>query len=304
MKTKNNADIKINLEKIQKQKPIKELLNFSIINIDKPTGPTSFDIDLEVKKALNLNKTSHFGTLDPIVTGVLPVALGRACRLMNYFIGHKKEYIGIMHLHKDISETELKKEMNKFIGKINQLPPVKSRVKRQIRQRQVYNFEVLEFDKNNKDALFKSEVEAGTYIRKLISDLGEAIGGAHMTELRRTRASVFEEKDSINLYKFLEAVNQYKKGNETKLREILIPGEIISKILPVIEINDKNYIEKLFHGAPLFKEKVEDAKNKDFILNDKIAIFNKNEFIGIFNIISEGQILAKPEFVMQPIAKN
>ena len=93
----------MDIDKIRREKPIKELLNFAIINIDKSSGPTSFDIDVIVKNNLKLNKTSHFGTLDPQVTGVLPVALGRACRLMGYFIGHKKEYVGLMHLHGDIS---------------------------------------------------------------------------------------------------------------------------------------------------------------------------------------------------------
>ena len=82
--------MKINLEKRKKEKPIKELLEFSIINIDKPAGPTSFGVDVIVKKLFNSKKVSHFGTLDPMVTGVLPLALNRACRLMGYFIGKKQ----------------------------------------------------------------------------------------------------------------------------------------------------------------------------------------------------------------------
>ena len=62
------------------QKTISELLKFSIVNIDKPSGPTSFQTDEFIKRALGLKKTSHFGTLDPKVTGVLPVALNRACK--------------------------------------------------------------------------------------------------------------------------------------------------------------------------------------------------------------------------------
>lgn len=85
----------IDLEKIKQGKSVKELLNFSILNIDKPSGPTSFQVSDFVRKELGLKKTSHFGTLDPKVTGVLPIALGRACKLTGFFIGHNKEYTGI-----------------------------------------------------------------------------------------------------------------------------------------------------------------------------------------------------------------
>src|SRR3989344_2367054 len=178
----------IDLKKIQQEKQINELINFSIINLDKPANPTSFDIDQIIKKALRISKSSHFGTLDPMVTGVLPVSLSRACRLMPYFIGKKKKYVGVMHIHSDISEKELRERMKAFIGKIRQMPPVKSRVKREEREREVYSFEMLEI--HGKDIMFESEVEAGTYIRKLGSDLGDKIGGAHMTELRRVQASI------------------------------------------------------------------------------------------------------------------
>jgi len=107
----------IDLEKIKSKKSTEDLLKFSIINIDKPTGPTSFSVSQFVKRALKLNKTSHLGTLDPMVTGVLPVALGRACRLNEYLMHRNKTYVGIMRLHKEISEKNLKDEIKKFIGK-------------------------------------------------------------------------------------------------------------------------------------------------------------------------------------------
>ena len=106
----------VSIEKILKERSIKNLLNFSIINIDKPSGPTSFGVDQIIKKALKLNKTSHFGTLDPMVTGVLPLALGRACKLMPYFIGKEKTYVGVMNIHNTIERSELEKEINKLKG--------------------------------------------------------------------------------------------------------------------------------------------------------------------------------------------
>ena len=81
----------IDIEKIKKSKSTEELLEFGIINIDKPSGPTSFSVSDFVRKKLGLRKTSHFGTLDPKVTGVLPVALNRACKLTGFFLGEDKE---------------------------------------------------------------------------------------------------------------------------------------------------------------------------------------------------------------------
>src|SRR3989338_656225 len=235
-----------------KEKSIKELLEFGIVNIDKSSGPTSFNISDFVRKKLNLRKTSHFGTLDPKVTGVLPIALNRACKLTGYFMKKKKAYIGIMRLHEDVDDEKLKKEIEKFTGKIKQLPPVKSRVKREEREREVYRFEILERDeKDRKNVLFETEVEAGTYIRKLVHDLGKNIGGAHMLELRRTKAGVFSENGNefVNLYDFVKAVNAYKNGDESLLRSILIPAEIISEILPVMQVR-KESVKSLFVGKP------------------------------------------------------
>lgn len=155
----------VDLDKIRREKSIKELLEFSIINIDKPSGPTSFQTDEKIKRWLDLRKTSHFGTLDPKVTGVLPIALNRACKLSDYFMHKDKTYVGVMHLHEKITKERLEKEMKKFIGKIMQTPPKKSRVKRQEREREVKKFKIIEI--KEQDVLFLAEVQAGTYIRKL-----------------------------------------------------------------------------------------------------------------------------------------
>ena len=223
------------------EKPIKDLLNFSIVIIDKPAGPTSFTVSDYVWRQLKdfgINKTSHFGTLDPQVTGVLPIAIGRSCRLTGFFLGHDKTYIGVIHVHKEHELSDLQKVINKnFMGKIMQKPPIKSSVKRVEREREVKRFELLERGENKKDFLFIAEVQGGTYIRKLCSDLGELkeVGGAHMLELRRMNAGIFSESDKriVSLYEFKDAVDELKKGNEEKIRKILIPSEeAIKKIMP------------------------------------------------------------------------
>jgi len=290
----------IDINKIKQNKSVKELLEFGIINIDKPSGPTSFDISDLVRKKLNLRKTSHFGTLDPKVTGVLPVALNRGCKLTGYFLGEDKEYVGVMRIHKDIPLTKIKQIIKeKFTGKIKQTPPVKSRVKRQEREREVKKFEILE--KQEQNVLFHVEVQGGTYIRKLCDDLGKELKtGAHMLELRRIRACIFREDDkeypSVNLYDFEKAVDEYKAGNEELLRKIIIPAEIISKLFQVIEIKEDS-VDRILHGQPLYHKNL--IKKYDLTKEQVVVVFVGDKFVGMFKIINGKDIFAKSMFVLQ-----
>lgn len=259
-------------------------INFALINIDKPAGPTSFQISQYVKKELNLPKTSHMGTLDPQVTGVLPITLGRACKLSDYFMHKDKEYVGIMRIHEEVSLTKLKEEAKKFLGKIIQLPPVRSAVKRAPREREIKSFDLIEM--KGKDVLFKSKVQAGTYIRKLIHDLGEKIGGAHMLELRRTKASIFTEKTSITLYEFDKLVK------ENKLSSVLVPAEeAIKKVLPVVQVKEEK-IKELLDGKPIMSSDLTETPKEELF-----ALFSGERFIGIYRKVDEGDIIAKAEFV-------
>jgi H/ACA ribonucleoprotein complex subunit 4 len=285
----------MDLDRIRREKPIKELIEFSIINIDKPSGPTSFQIDLVIKHALGLDKSSHFGTLDPKVTGVLPIALGKACRLSSYFMGHNKTYVGVMRIHENIAKEKIQEIIDKeFTGKIKQTPPKRSKVKRQEREREIVSFEILE--KNAREVLFITEVQAGTYIRKLIHDLGEKIGGAHMIELRRTQAGIFTEENYnfTNLYDFQKAVDDYNKGNEEPLRKILIPAEVITEILPSVQVK-KEVIPKLFKGSPIHKGDLEEELPD----SEKFAVFCGDQFIETAKKFTDKNIIAWPEFVFR-----
>ena len=107
-----------------------EIINYGIVNTDKPKGPTSHQVSDYVQKILHIDKSGHSGTLDPAVTGVLPIALGRATRIVQSLLIAGKEYVAIMHLHKDADEQALRETISKhFIGKIQQMPPIKSSVK-------------------------------------------------------------------------------------------------------------------------------------------------------------------------------
>lgn len=278
-------------------KEIKDLLQFSLINIDKPAGPTSYSVSEFVKRELNLSKTSHMGTLDPKVTGVLPITLGRACKLASYFIRHDKTYVGILHTHKEQNINELQKIIDEnFVGKIKQTPPHRSAVKREERERTVYLWNLLEVDDAKRNFVFEARVEGGTYIRKICSDLGEIIGGAHMEDLRRTTAGIFDESTIIDLFEFQDAVQKYKEGDEEPLRKFVTPAEdAIRQVLPVVEI-DKKAIKGLYIGRPLFLDSVK-KKNDDISKDDSFAVFFGKQFIGVYKRTSEEVIFGRPEFV-------
>lgn len=230
------------------KRPIKDLINTGIVIIDKPKGPTSHQVADYAKKILKLNKSGHTGTLDPGVSGVLPIALEDSTKVVQVLLPAGKEYVAVAHFHKQENQEILKKEFNKFIGKITQLPPVKSAVKRQERERTIYYIEIIEMD--GKDVLFRVGCQGGTYIRKLIHDIGKNIGGAHMAELIRTKAGPFTAKDMISLDNLRDAFYYYKEGNEKYLRHCIKPLESAIQHLPKIYVLDTS-IDTLSHGANL-----------------------------------------------------
>jgi H/ACA ribonucleoprotein complex subunit 4 len=206
-----------------------------------------------------------------------------------------------MRLHDKVDIDRLQKVMNtKFVGKITQMPPVKSRVKRQNREREIYSFEILEQGDDEKDILFKVKCEGGTYIRKLIDDLGKEIGvGAHMLELRRISAGIFDENALVNLYDYEKAVDKYKNGNDELLRKIIVPaGDAIRKVYPSMEIKKDN-LKQIFTGKPIYKKDL--MKDEGWKTESIVSVFCEDEFIGMYKIFRGKEIFARPEFVMQPI---
>ena len=192
------------------KRDISTLLEYGVVNLDKPSGPTSHEVVSWVRKILGLQNAGHGGTLDPKVTGVLPCALGRATRVLSALLDAGKEYIGIINFHNPEPKQRIEKIFKLFTGKIYQRPPVKSSVARNLRIREIYYLKLLEAKENH--ALFRVGCEAGTYIRKLCFDIGEALcSGAHMMELRRTRVGRFREDESlIPLHNLNDAFTLYK----------------------------------------------------------------------------------------------
>ena len=198
--------------------------------MDKPEGVTSFKAAAPLRRLFNERKVGHTGTLDPMATGVLPVALGKAARFIDYLPDSDKAYLArfrcgvttdtlditgtvLTETDAHVTETDVLALLPRFTGKIEQVPPMYSaisvngqrlydlarkgiEVERQSRKITVYSLELLgEIDGEFEIAVRCSK---GTYIRSLIADIGEALGcGAVMTALRRTRSNGFSVEDAL-----------------------------------------------------------------------------------------------------------
>ena len=247
-KSKTNPDYGCN----PYERPIEEHISKGVINLDKPSGPSSHEVDSWVKRILHVNKTGHGGTLDPKVTGVLPIGIDSATRVSQLLLPAGKEYVCLMTMHKEMPEDQIYEIFDQFTGKIYQTPPVKSAVKRELRVRTIYYATIYEI--KGKDVLFRVGCEAGTYIRTLCHDIGEALGcGAHMAELRRTRAGPFNERngDLVNLHDLTDAYHFWvEDGDESYLRNAIKPMEVAADHLPQIFIKD-SAVEAICQGAKL-----------------------------------------------------
>ncbi|MBW2969780.1 RNA-guided pseudouridylation complex pseudouridine synthase subunit Cbf5 [Candidatus Woesearchaeota archaeon] len=262
------------------ERPVDVLINFGVVVLNKPKGPTSHMVSDYVQKIFGIDKAGHGGSLDPGVTGVLPVALGRATRVVDALLKAGKEYVCIMHLHDDVDKKELEKALKEFTGKILQLPPVKSAVVRQEREREVYYLDILEID--GRDVLFRMGSQAGTYVRKLCHDVGKRLKvGAHMSELIRTKAGPFSEKDWVTLQDLEDAFAFWKEEKNDKfLRYCVKPVEFAVQHLPKVWIQD-SAVDTVCHGATLNVPgivKLDSSIDKD----DVVAIMTlKDELVAL-----------------------
>jgi len=227
-----------------------ERIRLGVAIVDKPTGPTSHQVSAWVRDMFGVPKAGHSGTLDPRVTGVLPVALADATRAVEAVLAGDKEYVGVLQLHQDVDARRVRAMMARFVGEIYQIPPVRSAVKREQRARMVSEFEPLEID--GRDVLFRVRCESGTYIRTLAVDVGDALGvGANLVDLRRTRTATFTEADAHPLNAFRDALVYAKEeSDEAPLRAILRPIEDLLRHLPRIIVKN-TAVDSICHGANL-----------------------------------------------------
>jgi len=234
------------------ERPDGEYIKYGVINLDKPAGPTSHEVAAWTKKILKITAIGHGGTLDPQVTGVLPVTLEESTKIVQALLYAGKEYVCVMKLHGDVEESQVRRVLAEFEDLLYQRPPLRSSVKRQIRTRRIYYNEFIEM--NGRNVLFKIGCEGGTYIRKLCYDIGEILGvGGHMQELRRTRAGPFVENSSthVNLHDIAYWFDEYKtKKDPTILRKFIQPMETCLELIPKVTVRD-SAVDALCHGASL-----------------------------------------------------
>lgn len=248
--TKAKHPLHLNAGIRPEQRKTEDLLRKGVVNIDKPKNPTSHQVSAWVRDMLGVLRAGHCGTLDPKVTGVLPVALDKATRLTGVVSGSGKEYVGIVHLHKEVPTKKVDNVLAEFTGKIYQYPPLKSAVKRRLRVREIYCLDRLEIEERN--VLVRVGCQSGTYIRTLAVDIGDALGvGAHLKELRRTKAGPFDEEESYNLHALKDAWVRYEeRGDEKPLREIVRPMEEMLASEKTVVIKD-TAVDAVCHGANL-----------------------------------------------------
>jgi H/ACA ribonucleoprotein complex subunit 4 len=263
------------------ERPIPILFDYGLILIDKPSGPTSHEVASWVKKILNIEKSGHSGTLDPGATGLLPMGLGESTKALSILLLGPKEYYTIARIHSNFDKYILEKVLLEFHGEIYQRPPQRSSVKRITRIRKIHEIEYVEG--NDKLILLRILCQAGTYIRKLIYDIGEILGsGATMVELRRTRVSHFFERDGlIKLHDLYNAFHLYnEKNDEENLRNVIKPIEVCFKDLPTVVIRD-TAVDALCHGAQLAIPGISEL-SPSIQKDDLVAIYTlKGEIVGL-----------------------
>jgi tRNA pseudouridine55 synthase len=239
-----------------------------VFNIYKESGMTSHDVVSKVRRIIGQKRVGHTGTLDPMATGVLPVCVGKGTKAVEYIQGGEKVYraglrLGVSTDTQDISGTVLsscgdfvsagkfKETVLKFLGEVEQIPPMYSAIKqngrklcdlarkgieveRKSRKVAIYNIDIISEKENKREYEIEVRCSKGTYIRTLIADIGDALGvGAVMTSLERVRSGCFCKDNAIT-------VSELAKAAENQIIEsFLISLDEIYSDLPKIIVDNK-----------------------------------------------------------------
>lgn len=268
-----------------------------ILNIFKPKGMSSFDVVRVVKKVAKTGKVGHTGTLDPEATGVLPVCIGRATKIIDYIMDSEKVYevtfkLGIRTTTYDL-EGEILDEIDtsnltnekilgvikEFIGEYSQVPPMYSALKkngvrlyelarkgieveREGRLINIYNIEDIKI--NNPYVSMKVTCSKGAYIRSLCYDIGEKLGVfATMTELNRSKTSVFSQEKSINVNELTEEnIDDYIVTMEEALSKydaITVHGKYVKLLVNGVRVADNRFTKDKIINNRLYRVYDEDS---------------------------------------------
>lgn len=253
-----------------------------LLLLDKPKGITSREAVQKVKHIIGIGKAGNSGTLDPNATGLLVICLGKATKIMPALQGLDKEYLAQIHFHRGISNEEMENLIRKFSKKIVQLPPVKSAVARKPRMREIYSMEIV--GKEGKDFTLKIRCEAGTYIRKLASDMGIEVGGAHLKELRRTMIGEFRIENACK-------IEELERTSGEELKKIILPIESGVEHLKKI-ILKSGCEEKVITGRPILTSYAS-CCDKDLSKGELAAVFSSGkELIALARFLGEAGKIA------------
>jgi len=265
------------------QRAIPDLLNYCLIPLDKPAGQTSSQVVAWVRQMLGAARAGHSGTLDPPATGLLPIALGDATKALSTLLLGPKQYYGVMRLHNPVAEFDLNSVISEFEGDLYQKPPERSSVKRVRRVRTIYELEQVE--RNGNLVLLRVLCQAGTYVRKLVYDMGEVLGvGASLIELRRTKVSdLSEARGFVRLHELSLAATSYKENSDdAPLRQCVWPIEAALTHMKGVAVKD-SAVDAICHGATLTVPGVARA-SRGIARNDPVVIYTeKAEIVALAN---------------------
>lgn len=284
-----------------------------IINVLKPPGMTSHDVVSFVRKTINIKRVGHTGTLDPNAAGVLPICIGKATRVVQYFDDFKKVYRAELTLGFEtdtqdrygeivgrsklssftIKDEDIEKVFEKFKGNISQIPPMYSAIKHNGRKlyelaregkiverkpREIYIYDIYVINKlDNKKIFFEAECSKGTYIRTLCNDIGRELGTLGcMTFLLRTHVGDFDIDSAFTV----EEIQEY--ANTNSIDKIILPIDTALKHLGSLNL-DISYYNILKNGGKVRLDNYSQSLSySDY--QKGIRIYCDDVFIGVGKI--------------------
>lgn len=282
-----------------------------ILNVLKPPEMTSHDVVGYLRNIFKIKRIGHTGTLDPGAAGVLPICIGKATKVVDILTEKIKEYNAQLILGTttdtqdsygkiltknpvNLSKTDIDNAVKTFIGKIKQVPPMYSAVKiggrklyeyarngltieRPIREVEIFNIRVIDYDLENYSIILNVTCSKGTYVRTLCSDIGDVLGcGGHMGYLIRTKTGHFSIESSYTLD---EIYDNYNNGD---INKILIPIENVFSNLLSITIKPEA-VKWVMNGAEIFEKDIIEYKNHNN--STRLRVYSaEGNFLGIYKV--------------------
>ncbi|KAG2312284.1 hypothetical protein Bca52824_023841 [Brassica carinata] len=266
------------------KRPLLDYIRYGVINLDKPSNPSSHEVVAWIKRILRVEKTGHSGTLDPKVTGNLIVCIDRATRLVKSQQGAGKEYVCVARLHSAVPDVaKVARALESLTGAVFQRPPLISAVKRQLRIRTIYQSKLLEYDADRHLVVFWVSCEAGTYIRTMCVHLGLLLGvGGHMQELRRVRSGILGENDNmVTMHDVMDAQWMYDNHkDESYLRRVIMPLEVILTSYKRLVVKD-SAVNAICYGAKLMIPGLLRFENDIDVGTEVVLMTTKGEAIAV-----------------------